>query len=89
MTKRESPKPDIDPDVLAEMRKRGGTWAVYRNICMDSRDLGRLQFLKFGPGCTHETPPERAPDTPSCGPGWKYRLEGTVNLSTGETEPMD
>lgn len=73
-----------DPEALVQMRARGGTWAAYQNIAMDSAQLGRLQFIKVGPGCTFETAPEKCPDTPNCGPGWKYIHVGTVDLVTGE-----
>jgi hypothetical protein len=73
----------IEAEPLAQMRDRGGSWAVYQNIAMDSADLGRLQFIKFGPGCTHETAPEKCPDT-AAGLGWKYALVGVVDLATGE-----
>jgi len=79
---------EIDPDALEQMRARGGSWAAYRNQAMDSRGLGHRQFIKFGPGCTLLTPPERAPDTPTCGVGWKYVLEGVVNLETGAIEAL-
>jgi hypothetical protein len=65
------------------MRERGGTWAAYQNQAMDSADFGHLQFLKYGPGCTHESAPFRFPDT-AHGLGWKYRLIGNVDLTTGE-----
>jgi hypothetical protein len=73
----------VEAEQLAQMRERGGTWAAYQNVAMDSSDLGRLQFLKFGPGCTYETRPEKCPDT-AAGLGWKYKLVGTVDLETGE-----
>jgi len=64
------------------MKLRGGTWAAYENQALDSADLGRLQYLKFGPGCTYETPPAQYPDTAQL-IGWKYRYVGTVDLETG------
>ena len=72
---------------LETMRARGGSWAVYQDQAMDSRAFGHMQFLRFGPGSTFETPPERCPDTPS-GLGWKYVLIGTVNLATGAVDPI-
>jgi len=73
----------VEAEPLAQMRERGGSWAAYQNVAMDSSDFGRLQFIKFGLGCTHETAPEKCPDT-SAGLGWKYQLVGTVNVETGE-----
>jgi hypothetical protein len=65
------------PEALATMRERGGTWAAYVNVAMDSADLGRLQFIKYGAGC---------PDT-QYGLGWKYQLAGTVDLASGTIVP--
>jgi hypothetical protein len=48
-------------------------------------NLGHLQFLCCGPGCTFETAPERTPDS-HLGIGWRYLLVGKVNLETGEIE---
>ena len=73
----------VGREPLETMRERGGSWAAYQNVAMDSADVGRLQFIKFGEGCTHTTPPEKCPDT-SASPGWKYRFVGIVNLDTGE-----
>jgi hypothetical protein len=69
-------------EALATMRERGGRWYVYQSHDMSSRSLGDLQFLKCGPGCTLEAPPERMPDT-SAGLGWRYLLVGEVDLETG------
>lgn len=73
------------PESLTLMRNRGGTWAAYQNHALGSVDVGHLQFLKFGPGCTYETAPPRFPDTDKS-TGWRYVLVGTVNLTTGEVE---
>lgn len=69
---------DIDRDVMATLRSRGGSWAVYQNVDMSSIDLGRLTFLKFGKGCTFGEPPEKAPDGPH-GAGWRYYHVGILN----------
>ncbi len=61
----------IGPDALQQMRQHGGQWAVYENHDLGHCDLGHLQFLKFGPGCTFETPPERMPDTETH-INWRY-----------------
>jgi len=78
------------PEALADMRKfaaatPGTTWAAYQNHDMGHPNLGHLQFLAVGPGCTFKTPPRNSPDTPS-GLGWRYLHVGTVNLETGEIE---
>jgi len=73
------------PEALQQMRERGGTWAVYQNVTLDSAGLGHLKFLKVGVGCTFETAPERLPDTPS-EINWRYWLAGIVNLDTGDIE---
>src|ERR1700735_5494359 len=74
--------PKIDADALRQMRERGGTWAVYQNHAMDSADLGVLQFLQVGEGCTFAIAPERYPDT-QFGPGWRYLLVGRIDLESG------
>lgn len=71
-----------EPDALAQMKERGGTWAAYQNIALDSADRGRIQFIKYGPGCTFEKPPEKCPDT-KVSLGWKYAFVGLVDLETG------
>ncbi len=73
----------IEAATLHTLRERGGTWAVYQNVALDSANCGHITFLKFGPGCTHESPPEHMPDT-SAGLGWKYRHVGYVDLKNGE-----
>lgn len=70
---------------LQQMRDRGGRWACYQNVALDSADHGRLQFLKIGPDCTHTQPPAHMPDT-HVGLGWKYLFCGYVNLETGQVE---
>jgi hypothetical protein len=88
MTKPLTPQ-SIHPESLAQMRKRGGRWAAFENHDLSSSNPGHLQFIKYGPGCTHETPPKRCPDT-DAGLGWRYVPVGFVDLATGtivETEP--
>jgi len=72
----------IYDEALIQMNERGGSWAAYENQALDSGQVGHLQFIKFGPGCTHETPPAKCPDT-SYGLGWKYVFVGVVDLATG------
>lgn len=74
-----------EEESLQQMRERGGTWAAYQNCAMDSAGLGHLKFLKVGPDCTYQEPPERLPDTPEQ-INWKYLFVGTVNLETGEID---
>jgi hypothetical protein len=76
------------PEALATMRERGGTWAAYGNVAMDSVDCGQLQFIRYGDGCTFQLPPKRCPDTQH-GLGWKYQLAGTVDLASGKVVPYD
>jgi len=72
----------IAPEALAQMRTRGGQWAVYQNHALDSADAGGLRFLKVGSGCTFEAAPERYPDS-ALGVGWRYLHVGFVDLDTG------
>lgn len=65
---------------LDTMRQRGGTWACYENKAFDSAAAGERIYIKYGPGCTYETPPPRAP---SHGAGWRYLLVGFVDLEKG------
>ena len=91
MTKKDETRTEdflaIDPEALATMRERGKGWAVYQNMDMGHPDLGRLQFLQYGEGCTHVTPPSRCPDT-HVGSGWRYCYIGLVHLETGTVEPF-
>jgi hypothetical protein len=78
---------NVDPEPLAAMRERGGTWYAYQNVDLSSSMLGHLAFLKAGPGCTYEAPPEKYPsDTPTIR-GWQYALVGTVDLDAGTVTP--
>lgn len=74
---------DIDSEVLGVMRRRGGLWYVYQNVAFDSYNLGHLQFLQCGAGCTYDKPPEYMPDTQH-GLGWRYRL-ASPNPVVGES----
>jgi len=69
-------------EALAQMRERGGSWAAYQNVDMGHSQLGHLQFIKYGPGCTFATPPPKCPDT-AVGFGWRYTFVGVVDLATG------
>lgn len=71
----------IDMEALVTMGERGGKWAVYQNMALDSADLGGLRFLQVGEGCTFKKAPERYPDTH--GIGWRYLHCGFVDLNTG------
>lgn len=79
-----SDKPD--PAVLTILRERlksGQAWFAYQNVAPDSANLGHLQFLCCGPGCTFTEPPARMPDTAQS-INWRYILVGRVDLTTGE-----
>lgn len=69
------------------MRKRGGTWAAYRNEDMGHPDLGHLKFLRVGEDCTFKEAPRQMPDT-SADINWRYQLVGFVDISTGEIKPL-
>jgi hypothetical protein len=81
---------DVHPvctdEQLATMRARGGRWAGYQCKALDSSQVGTYVFLKFGPGCTYEAPPMHAPDG-VYGTGWKFRLQGELDLHTGQLRP--
>ena len=70
----------VDIGAYRAMVERGGSWAIYRNEDMGHPNLGHLQFLKYGPGCTHETPPPQYHDT-AHGLGWRYKLVGRIPLN--------
>lgn len=73
----------IHEESLEAMRARGGTWAAYRNEALDSATAGHLQFLRYGEGYAHSTPPQTFPFDTAAGTGWKYQLLGTVDLEAG------
>jgi hypothetical protein len=86
-------KRKVHPDTLQKLRQAGGRWAAYENQALDSHDAGRLQFLKYGNGCTHSFAPAHAPDS-DAGLGWKYHHIGYVELVSGlildkEPEPVN
>jgi len=72
----------VGPEALTSMRERGGRWAAYQNIALDSAGLGHLQFIQYGPECTFKVAPEKCPDTQH-GLGWKYAHVGYVDLAKG------
>ena len=81
----------IHPQTFAAISRRGGKWAAYQCVALDSSQLGAVQFLKYGPDCTFKAPPEAMPDTPA-GIGWKFRHVGFVDLASGQivaTEPVE
>ncbi len=75
--------PIIHPESLEQMRQQGGTWAVYQNHDLSSKDICHLKFLKFGPECTFCSPPEHFPAN-TISHGWIYVFVGTVDLNTGD-----
>lgn len=72
----------LHPSVLATIRERGGQWAVYQNHDLGSRQIGHLKCLRYGAGCTHETPPPHYPD-PSISQGHNYVLVGRLDTVSG------
>lgn len=72
----------IHPDALATIRERGGQWAVYQNHDLGSRQIGHLKCLKYGAGCTHETPPAHYP-ADSISQGHNYVLVGRLDTVSG------
>lgn len=80
--------PTIDAEALKQMRERGGSWAIYQNVALDSADLGNLRFLQVGPSNTFKEAPERYPDT-QFGVGWRYVHVGFVNLAIGAIESSE
>lgn len=59
--------------------ERGDGAAVYRNVALDSPELGAVQVASFGsPGAQLEVavPPEVLPDIGGA-VNWRYRLEAT------------
>lgn len=73
------------PEALQKMRDIGGNWSCFQNHDLGHHDLGHLKFLKYGKGCTFETPPDPLPDTQT-EINWRYVFVGLVNLETGEIE---
>lgn len=83
----QSVKHDIHPEALDAMRARGGQWAAYCNMALDSALCGHMKFLRHGEGCTFSAPPKpRLPDNEG-EINWRYLYVGEVNLETGEVEP--
>ncbi len=78
----------VQPRLLAQLREKGGNWALFRNEAMDSAGFGHGQYIRYGEGCTLTELPLRCPDT-KYDTGWKYVLRGTVNLETGEIVPVE
>lgn len=75
----ESAVPD---EVMATIKERGGTWAAYQCMAMDSSRMGEVRYLKYGEGCTFDAPPEKYPG-PSVIDAMTLHV-GTVNIDTGE-----
>jgi hypothetical protein len=72
-----------DEAAIQQMRDRGGKWAAYQNVALDSANAGHLQFLQYGDGCTYKKPPHKYPKDTMHGMGWRYLFAGFVNLDTG------
>jgi len=73
----------VAADLLPVIQKRGGDWYAYQNHDLGHPDVGHLQLLQCGKGCTFPEPPEKMPDS-HLGIGWRYLLVGKVDLETGE-----
>jgi hypothetical protein len=77
---------DIDLLNIIRSRSRANTeWVAYQNHDMGSSQLGHLQFLQVGEGCTYTQAPNRMPDTVAR-LGWRYLKVGKVNLEKGVLE---
>lgn len=66
--------------------REGDAWFAYENQVLDSSALGTVQYLLVGPTRTHKTPPPQLGDGKH-GLGWKWRLLGKVDLTTGKVKP--
>ena len=76
--------PVIHRQAFDTMVERGGRWAAYQNADIHSfEDAGRLKFLKFGPGCTYNSPPPHYPHD-SIREGHNYLLVGEVDFTQSE-----
>lgn len=69
-----------DDDFALHIRDKFAAWidegcsvVVYRNEDLGHHDVGGLQYLKVGPGCTHTEPPKQMPDHAQLGFGWRYQ----------------
>lgn len=72
-----------EPETLQSMRERGGTWAAYQAMALDSVVLGHMKFLQVGPTNTFQQAPTRMLDMPGK-INWRYLFVGYVDLPTGE-----
>ncbi|MBA3915421.1 MAG: hypothetical protein H0X25_16515 [Acidobacteriales bacterium] len=80
----------IDPEVLENMRTRGGKWAAYESEALDAANCGRLQFLQYvGIGSSFGAPPQKYPHRDQHGMSLGYLLTGYVNLRTGAIESTE
>lgn len=75
-------KPAIGGRALKTMRKRGGRWVAFENHDLSSSTRGQVQFIQYGPDCTHKQPPKTCPDTQH-GLGWRFVRIGFVDLASG------
>lgn len=77
----------IGPEALQLMKDKGGTWAAYQNVALDSANLGHFQYLKYGEDCTYKAPPNQYPKDTEAGMGWRYLYAGEVDLEKGVVVP--
>lgn len=72
----------IPQEVLDNLSKRGGSWAIYENHRIGNPLFGSRKYLQFGEGCTRRTAPRRLPNTASQN-NEDYEFVGTVDFRTG------
>ncbi len=80
--------PEASPEAVEAMQKSpynypDTRWAAYENHALDSATAGELRFLAVGPRNTYQVAPDRYPDSPQLGVGWRYVHVGWVDLATG------
>lgn len=93
MTTNTETRIDISAEVMPVLHKRvreceGAIFFAYMNVDLSSRDLGDVRFLLCGPNCTYKEPPKTFPDS-HLGIGWRYTIQGRVDLPTGRVVPLD
>jgi len=74
-------KGEISKDVVKTLKRwldQGEDVAVYRNVDLSSREVGRLAFMRVGKKSTIKKAPNRMPDSPAIPIAWRYRLETVV-----------
>ena len=82
---------DRNKEIVSGWLDRGDGCAVYRNMAMDSRDLGHRKFVSYGSkaaqldvddsGIPDGVPPIRLPDIGGQ-INWAYQLEATIRRTS-------